>query len=172
MHRTGFRPICALARLLTQQKYFRRAGKVVFASWAQVGLATAFDQTLLASDRFFAGGGNSVRGYAQDVISPSDFLGTIVGGNALIVLNQEVRFPMFKYVRGVGFIDAGRAFETVGQMSLKDLAVGLASGSASTRPSCCCASTWASRSTTRTVRENPGGSSRSDRCSRRFPVCV
>ena len=117
-----------LARMLTQQKYFRRAGKVVFASWAQVGLATAFDQTLLASDRFFAGGGNSVRGYAQDVISPFDFLGTIVGGNALIVLNQEVRFPMFKYVRGVGFIDAGRAFETVSQMSLKDLAVGTGVG--------------------------------------------
>jgi outer membrane protein assembly factor BamA len=117
-----------LARMLTQQKYFRRAGKVVFASWAQVGLATAFDRTLLASDRFFAGGGNSVRGYAQDVISPSDFLGIIVGGNALLVLNQEVRFPMFKYVRGVGFIDAGRAFETVGQMSLKDLAVGTGVG--------------------------------------------
>jgi outer membrane protein assembly factor BamA/autotransporter translocation and assembly factor TamB len=121
-------PDLRLARLLTQQKYFRRAGKVVFASWAQVGLATAFDQTLLTSDRFFAGGGNSVRGYAEQVISPVDFLGTIVGGNALIVLNQEVRFPMFKYVRGVGFIDAGRAFETVGQMSLKDLAVGTGIG--------------------------------------------
>ena len=121
-------PDLRLARMLTQQKYFRRARKVVFASWAQVGLATAFDQTLLQSDRFFAGGGNSVRGYAEDVISPSDFLGAIVGGNALLVLNQEVRFPMFKYVRGVGFIDAGRAFETVGEMSLKDLAVGTGIG--------------------------------------------
>ncbi len=64
----------------------------------------------------------------EDVISPSDFLGAIVGGNALLVLNQEMRFPMFKYVRGVGFIDAGRAFETVGEMSLKDLAVGTGIG--------------------------------------------
>ncbi len=121
-------PDLRLARLLTQQKYFHRTGKVVFASWAQLGLATAFDQRLVTSDRFFAGGGNSVRGYAEDVISPSDFFGTIVGGNALLVLNQEVRFPLFKYVRGVGFIDAGRAFETVGQMSLKDLAVGTGIG--------------------------------------------
>ena len=83
---------------------------------------------LVTSDRFFAGGGNSVRGYAEDAISPTDFFGIIVGGNALIVLNQEVRFPMFKYVRGVGFIDAGRAFETVGQMSLKKLAVGTGIG--------------------------------------------
>ena len=121
-------PDVRLARLLTQQKYFRRTGKVVFASWAQLGLATAFEQTVLPGDRFFAGGGNSVRGYAEQAISPSDFLGTIVGGNALLVLNQEVRFPMFKYVRGVGFIDAGRAFETVSQMSLKDLAVGTGIG--------------------------------------------
>ena len=44
------------------------------------------------------------------------------------MLNQEVRFPMFKWVRGVGFIDAGRAFETVGQMSLKDLSAGTGIG--------------------------------------------
>jgi outer membrane protein assembly factor BamA len=121
-------PDLRLARLLTQQRYYRRVGKVVFASWARVGLGTGFDQTLLESDRFFAGGGNSVRGYAEDALSPRDFFGTIVGGNALIVLNQEVRFPLFKYVRGVGFIDAGRAFETVGQMSLTDLAAGTGIG--------------------------------------------
>jgi outer membrane protein insertion porin family len=100
----------------------------VLATWAQLGLATGFDQVLIPSDRFFAGGGNSVRGYAEQILSPTDFLGTVVGGNALLVLNQEIRFPMFKYVRGVGFIDAGRAFETVSQLSLKDLAVGTGIG--------------------------------------------
>jgi outer membrane protein assembly factor BamA len=121
-------PDVRLARFFTQQRFFRRAGPVVFASWAQLGLATGFDQPLLETDRFFAGGGNSVRGYAEQALSPKDFFGTIVGGNALIVLNQEIRFPMFKYVRGVGFIDAGRAFETVDQMSLRDLAVGTGVG--------------------------------------------
>jgi outer membrane translocation and assembly module TamA len=35
----------------------------VFATSARIGLATAFDQMLLKTERFFAGGGNSVRGY-------------------------------------------------------------------------------------------------------------
>jgi outer membrane protein assembly factor BamA/autotransporter translocation and assembly factor TamB len=121
-------PDVRLARFYTQQRYFRRAGQVVFASWAQLGLATGFGQLLLETDRFFAGGGNSVRGYADQAISPTDAFGIIVGGNALLVLNQEIRFPMFKYVRGVGFIDAGRAFETVDQMSLRKLAVGTGIG--------------------------------------------
>jgi outer membrane protein insertion porin family len=121
-------PDLRLARFYTQQRYFRRARQIVFASWAQLGLATGFGQLLLETDRFFAGGGNSVRGYADQAISPTDAFGIIVGGNALLVLNQEIRFPMFKYVRGVGFIDAGRAFETVDQMSLRKLAVGTGIG--------------------------------------------
>jgi outer membrane protein assembly factor BamA len=103
------------------QRYYRKVGPLVFASSARLGLATAFDQTLLPSERFFAGGGNSVRGYADDVLSPSDFFGPS-GGNALLVLNQELRFPIFKWVRGVAFFDAGRAFDTPGQIRLLDLA--------------------------------------------------
>ena len=52
----------------------------------------------------------------------------MVGGNAVVVFNQEVRFPVFKMVRGVGFFDAGRAFDTVGHMSFRDLAPGAGVG--------------------------------------------
>ena len=121
-------PSFRFARFLSQQRYYYRTGKVVLASWARVGLGTGFDQALVGTDRFFAGGGNSVRGYAEDSLSPTDVFNTIVGGNALIVLNQEIRFPLFPYVRGVGFIDAGRAFETVGEMSLRDLSAGTGIG--------------------------------------------
>ncbi len=114
-------------RLYMQQRYYRKAGPVVFATWARLGLATAFDKTLLATDRFFAGGGNSVRGYAEDVLSPHDLFGP-VGGNGLLVFNEELRFPLFPYVRGVAFLDAGRAFETVSQMSLADLSAGTGLG--------------------------------------------
>jgi outer membrane translocation and assembly module TamA len=50
------------------------------------------------------------------------------GGNALIVFNGEVRFPVFRMVRGVGFIDAGRAFDTVKDMTLGNLSVGTGIG--------------------------------------------
>ena len=61
-----------------------------------------------------------MRGYETDVLSPS-VLGTAVGGNALVVLNGEARFPLFKFVRGVAFVDAGRAFDEVSRISLRDL---------------------------------------------------
>ena len=82
---------------------------MVLASAARLGLATAFDESLIPSERFFAGGGYSVRGYNQDALSPRDRFGDAIGGNALLVLNEEIRFPIFKWVRGVGFFDAGRA---------------------------------------------------------------
>jgi outer membrane protein insertion porin family len=116
------------AKYLVQQRYFRRAGRVVFASQARVGLATAFDQSLIPSERFFAGGGNSVRGYDDDVLSPRDPFGDVSGGKALVVVNQEARFPLVSIVRGVAFFDAGRAFVGVGDIRLRDLSAGAGVG--------------------------------------------
>jgi outer membrane protein assembly factor BamA/autotransporter translocation and assembly factor TamB len=105
-----------------QQNYYRTFGRIVFATSGRLGLANAFDATLLPDQRFFAGGGNSVRGYDQDVLSPRDLTGGAVGGSALMVFNEELRFPVFKIVRGVGFFDAGRAFERVSDLSFGGLA--------------------------------------------------
>lgn len=111
-------------KYLLQQRYYRGIDRMVIAASARVGLATAFDQVLIPSERFFAGGGNSVRGYAEDALSPRDVFGDTVGGNALLVLNGEVRFPIYKRIGGVGFLDAGRAFERVGDLGLLDLSLG------------------------------------------------
>ncbi len=115
-------------KYLLQQRYYRQVGRVVLASSARLGLATAFDQTLIPSERLFAGGGNSVRGYADDALSPIDRFGNTVGGNAVLILNEEIRFPIFKIVRGVGFFDAGRAFDTVGRLRLNGLSWGTGAG--------------------------------------------
>jgi outer membrane protein assembly factor BamA len=104
-----------------QQNYYRSVGRLVVATAARLGFASAFDTTLIPDQRFFAGGGNSVRGYDQDVLSPHDVLGDAVGGSALMVFNEEIRFPLFKIVRGVGFFDAGRAFDRVADMSFSGL---------------------------------------------------
>jgi translocation and assembly module TamA len=115
-------------KYLLQQRYFRPAGPVVIAGAARLGLASAFGQRLIPSERFVAGGGNSVRGYGEDALSPRDVLGFAVGGTGLVVLNGEVRFPVFKQLRGVGFLDAGRAFESVSAMALRDLSAGTGVG--------------------------------------------
>ena len=94
-----------------QQNYFRplRLG-LVLASSVRLGIAAGFGQELILSERFFAGGGTTVRGYPQDGLGPVDGSGHPAGGRAVVVLNQEARFPLWRMLRGVGFVDAGNVF--------------------------------------------------------------
>ena len=115
------------AKYTGQQFHYWSVGELVLAAAARVGLAAGFQQDLILSERFFAGGGNTVRGYRQDALGPL-FLGQPDGGNASVVLNQEVRFPIFGFVRGVGFVDAGNVFPLVDDFALTDLKVGAGVG--------------------------------------------
>lgn len=47
---------------------------------------------------------------------------------AALVLNAEVRFPIWKYFSGAVFVDAGRVFERAGDVSLRDLHVDAGAG--------------------------------------------
>ena len=41
-------------------------------------------------------------GMAEEGLGDRDFFGDPVGGEALLLLNQEVRFPVYRWLRGVG----------------------------------------------------------------------
>jgi outer membrane protein assembly complex protein YaeT len=115
------------AKYFFQQNYYRPlTGQLVFATSARIGLAAGFGQELIPSERFLAGGSNSVRGYAEDSLGPIDIFGP--GGNALLVFNEELRFPILGRFRGVGFFDAGNTFATVGDLSLRQLRSGIGIG--------------------------------------------
>jgi outer membrane protein assembly factor BamA len=110
------------AKYLTQAYYFKPWRDIVFASAARVGVAAALDnQLLLLSERFTAGGAHSVRGAEEDGLGPRDFFGP-TGGEAVLVLNQEARFPIYRWVRGVVFVDVGNVFERPSELRLGDLA--------------------------------------------------
>jgi outer membrane translocation and assembly module TamA len=112
-----------------QESYYRSLGpRVVFATSGRLGLAKGFGQDLIPSEQFFAGGGNSVRGYGEATLGPQTALGGTTGGNALLVLNEELRFPIAWRFRGVAFLDAGNAFATVSQLDLAELRVGVGLG--------------------------------------------
>ena len=116
------------AKYIGQQFHYWQLGSgVVLASAGRIGLAAGFDQNLILTERFFAGGGNTVRGYRQDSLGPL-FLGEPDGGDAFLVLNQEVRFPILGMFHGVGFIDAGNVFPRMGDLSFLDLKVGTGVG--------------------------------------------
>ncbi|MCY4638459.1 MAG: translocation/assembly module TamB domain-containing protein [Acidobacteria bacterium] len=118
----------AFLKYLGQQFVHRRVGRFVLASGARFGLAAGHGAELLPTERFFAGGGNTVRGHAQDSLGPSGPTGIPHGGHGLLILNQELRAPLWKGFGGVGFIDAGNVFRSVRDVSLRSLRIGAGAG--------------------------------------------
>jgi len=78
-------------------------------------------QDLIFSERFFAGGSRTVRGVDENSLGPRDFLGDPAGGQAMFVFNQEARVPIYKWLGGVAFIDAGNIFERPTDLKLNAL---------------------------------------------------
>jgi outer membrane protein assembly factor BamA len=116
-------------RYLGQQYYFRTIGeRLVLASALRVGAGRGFEQDLIPSEKFYAGGGTSVRGFAEQAIGPKNFFGDPVGGNGLLVLNQEARFRVHRWVSLVGFLDAGDVFPRARDLSLHGLEAGTGFG--------------------------------------------
>jgi outer membrane protein insertion porin family len=76
-------------------------------------------------ERFFAGGGTSLRGFALNQAGPRDAAtGFPVGGQALLVLNQEFRFPMrLPYIGtalgGALFYDGGNVYSRLNRVTFR-----------------------------------------------------
>jgi translocation and assembly module TamA len=69
----------------------------------------AFEE-LPASVRFFAGGDNSVRGYAFEALGPVDADGKVVGGSSLATGSFEFEQPLRARWSLAFFVDSGNAF--------------------------------------------------------------
>jgi outer membrane translocation and assembly module TamA len=118
--------------------YFRLPARrrIVLATGARVGVAHGFppvqvvnpdgsittQDDLPASERFFAGGDTTVRGFSLDRLGPTvPGSGFPTGGNAEVVLNAELRVAAVKGFTGVTFFDAGNIFAHTGDLSFTDL---------------------------------------------------
>lgn len=120
-------------------QYYRALGQVFLArpvgrslTWAQgyrLGLANGLDEQARLQSQYFgrsteafrAGGANTLRGYATDSVGPPGPLrGISRGGEALLVVNQELRW---RHPWGVGFAafyDVGNAYDDIAELkSLK-----------------------------------------------------
>ena len=96
--------------------------RLIYAGAARLGLARGLGgQDLVISERFFAGGGTTLRGFAQNTLGPKDFLGEPDGGNAVVLINNELRFPVASIFDGVGFVDIGNAYRRASDFSFGDL---------------------------------------------------
>ncbi|MBZ5628943.1 MAG: BamA/TamA family outer membrane protein [Acidobacteriia bacterium] len=98
-----------------------RKRRWVFARNLRVGLAQTFGPTdlLPLPERFFAGGGNSLRGFSINQAGPRDLTtGEPLGGDAMVVNSFELRTPTVALPwlgNNMGFVifhDAGNVFAT------------------------------------------------------------
>jgi outer membrane protein insertion porin family len=59
----------------------------------------------------FCGGNNTVRGFPRDGLGPRDSNGVPTGGTTRIIGNVEARFPIYRLIHGVVFVDVGSLTE-------------------------------------------------------------
>ncbi len=81
-------------------------------------------EDLPASERFFAGGDTTVRGFALDSLGTAKTLtpnGFPKGGNGLVLLNAELRFRLWRDLDGGIFSDVGNVFERATQIDSSEL---------------------------------------------------
>ena len=127
-------------KMYVQTSAFRaldRAGRFVLALRGQLGLARGFERTVIdesgetqistdlpASQRFFAGGTTSVRGFQIDLLGRPDVFtntGIPLGGNAVFVGNVELRTGLGRlFGRDLAlatFVDGGNVFRRVSDLN-------------------------------------------------------
>jgi outer membrane protein insertion porin family len=93
------------------------------ALFLRIGAEQPFSDTEVVplSERFFAGGSNTLRGFATDTVGGVKLSGFYAGGESLLLLNNEWTFPIWRALRGEVFLDAGNVYPTVGDFDPTDL---------------------------------------------------
>ncbi len=132
-------------RLVGSLSHYNRIGEgVVLATRARAGLGRPYGKSdngrdpdgIPFEDRFYAGGSNSVRGYSENSLGPrlnvddpgaidpktAALRGNAQGGEALLLTNVELRFPLWKRIKlgGVLFLDGGNVWENRSDITLDD----------------------------------------------------
>ncbi|MBV9573169.1 MAG: BamA/TamA family outer membrane protein [Acidobacteriales bacterium] len=128
---TGLGSSANFARLLGQYAYYRPIRHIVWANSARLGLAAPFAGSFVpTSQLFFSGGGTTLRGFSINAAGPQRIvpfctnpntpstctnITVPVGGQQLVILNSELRFPLavIENLGGVVFYDGGNVYSHV-----------------------------------------------------------
>lgn len=114
-------------RFFSQYEHYNHLPKfdsLVYAAAVKFGLADPYGQSkrLPISERFFSGGAKTLRGFGFEEAGPRDRqTNQPVGGNALLVINNELRFPLFWRFGGAVFSDTGNVFRRLSDFSFDQL---------------------------------------------------
>lgn len=125
-HQLGSRrPVVVATRaVLGLADGFKREVPLLDENGDEIPGAVEVVDDLPASERFFAGGDTSIRGFALDTVGTPETIsasGFPRGGNAVLILNAELRLPVWRDVGAVVFTDGGNVFERVPEFDLGEL---------------------------------------------------
>ncbi len=104
--------------LFNQSTFYTPAGIGVVAASLRLGWNRTFGGTerVPISERYFAGGSTTLRGFDLDEAGPQ------TGGNAIVIGNAEYRIPLTKLpIQGIGaaaFYDTGNVFNKISDVRL------------------------------------------------------
>ena len=101
----------------TDTRYYQRLVRdLVLVTVLRFGVTTGLRSNrraeLISFERFWAGGGTTVRGYAERSLGPEDITGTH-RGDVQFIFNTELRFPIYWLIRGALFFDAGNVWDSL-----------------------------------------------------------
>jgi len=110
--------------------YFSYFEKLVLELKLRVATADNYDdtQTVPISERLFAGGANTIRGYGDRMVGPPDNGASPVGGKTMLVFNAECTFPIIEVVKGAVFYDVGNVWRDSYHVDFTELVSGVGAG--------------------------------------------
>jgi outer membrane protein assembly factor BamA len=110
--------------------FFPLSSDFVLAGRLRVGGAFPYgdDTTVPPDDRFFLGGGTTVRGYPFNSLGPEDDEGNPVGGRIEALTNFEVRVRIAGNLGFVLFTDAGGVWRYIDEIDLDSAGFGTGIG--------------------------------------------
>lgn len=109
---------------LEGKKYITLTKGVILAGRVEIGSIRPFgieEVQIPITQRFFSGGSTSVRGFRRNRLGPLDSSDDPLGGNSLLEGSIEIRFPIYKELRGVAFLDVGNVYSDSFTFDLGDL---------------------------------------------------
>ena len=102
--------------------------RLILANRLSLGFLTGVERDdLPADERFYAGGGGSIRGYGFQLAGPLDAAENPLGGKSLFELSVEIRYNVWQEIGVVAFIDTGSVYEK-SIPELNDLFTGIGVG--------------------------------------------
>ncbi len=110
------------AKNFSQFFYYKKFGRIVSASGIRIGFLAIRSNILSVSEKFRTGGSASIRGFEHNTVIPGDdVISVFFGGDSVLILNEELRFPIYKLVSGATFVDIGNVYRTVSDFDPTDL---------------------------------------------------